>query len=84
MVSGWILEVNLRPFLTALGWFVGYDFDEDDWTAIHWGIKDTDVEADRWYDYEFAGDELAAIWLPCDPGSSIVHVRLGVAEGVAP
>jgi hypothetical protein len=34
MVSGWILQDNLEPFLTTLGWIVCYSFDDDDWQQI--------------------------------------------------
>jgi hypothetical protein len=84
VVADWIIEENLRPFLTALGWFVGYDFDEDDWTAIRYGIKGTEQDADRWFDYEFAGQHRAYLWLASDTGTSILHVRVEVPESVVP
>jgi hypothetical protein len=74
----WVLEDNLRPFLTAVGWIVGYPFDPDDWTAISFGVRETDQEAGRWYAYEFAGRHRAMLSLARDPGSCVVHVRVGV------
>jgi hypothetical protein len=45
-LADWVFAENLRPFLLSLGWFVGYDLDEDDWTAIRSGIETTDQEAE--------------------------------------
>jgi hypothetical protein len=74
----WVLEDNLRPFLTVLGWLVGYTLDPDDWDAIASGVRKTDAEAGCWYDYEFMGKHRAALSLGIDPGTSVVHIRVGV------
>jgi hypothetical protein len=84
MLADWVFAENLRPFLLSLGWFVGRDLDEGDWTAIRYGIEATDQEADRWFDYEFVGQQRAALWLARDPGSSVVHVRTEVPAAVVP
>jgi hypothetical protein len=84
MLVNWVFEENLRPFLLTLGWFVGHDLGEDDWTAIRHGIEATDQEADRWFDYEFAGHQGAALGLALDPGTSVVHVRVEVPASVVP
>lgn len=72
----WVLEENLLPFLTTIGWIVGYTFDQDDWTAISNGIGETDQEADRWYEYEMAGRRRLKLAIARDPGSSVVFVRV--------
>ena len=84
MMADWVYDENLRPFLLSLGWFVGYDLDVDDWTAIRYGIEGTDQKADRWFDYEFAGQQRAVLWLARDPGSSVVHVRVEVPAEIVP
>jgi len=84
MMANWVFEENLRPFLLALSWFVDYDFDPDEWAAIRYGVEASDQEADRWYEYEFAGQQHAALWLARDPGSSVVHVRVEVPAAVVP
>jgi hypothetical protein len=38
MVSGWVFDSNLRPFLECLSVDAGYDFDDDDWMAVHFGL----------------------------------------------
>jgi len=55
MIKAWILEENLKPFLEIMASLVDYTFNEDDWNAIQWGIRETAVEANRWYDYELGG-----------------------------
>lgn len=77
MVVDWIYRDNLRPFLTALGWVVGYNFDEVDWEAICHGLRETNAEADRWFEYELSGNYRAAFSLALDDGS-VVMARIGV------
>ena len=84
MLANWVFEENLRPFLLSLSWFVDYDFAPDDWTVIRYGVEASDQEADRWYEYEFAGQYHAVLWLARDPGSSVVHVRVEVPAAVVP
>lgn len=80
MTSSWIFEDNLLPFLTALGWIVDYDFDDNDWTAVYFGVRDTDCETKRWYDYDFSGASVASIKFARDPGSSVIFVEVEIAE----
>jgi hypothetical protein len=87
MISAWIDERNLAPFLKALGWFVGYDFGTDDWNAIRSGMEQTDHEAGRWYDYTFFNDRngvLAHCSIALDPGTCVVHMKVRVSAGVVP
>jgi len=80
MFSDWILEDNLKPFVETLSGFVGYRFDDRDWDAIRFNLKDTDVEAERWYDYELAGERTAKLRLARDPGSIVLFVRVQADE----
>lgn len=76
MIDVSLLDDNLRPFLTAAGWLVGHDFDEDDWLAIEAGIAGTDAEVDRWYAYEFCGGRRTPFSVAYDAsGGSIVQFR---------
>lgn len=84
MIRDWLLMDNLQPFLTVLGWLVDYDFGPDDWTAIHFGVRETDAEGERWYDYEFAGRRRAVFSLAIDPGTSVVHARIEVPPELEP
>jgi hypothetical protein len=84
MVTDWIFDENLRPFLTALGWIVGYQFDNDDWEAISLGVRDSDGETGRWYEYEFHGQHSSKLVLARDPGTSVLQVRASVPAELEP
>jgi hypothetical protein len=67
---------NLEPFLTAVGWVVGYRFDADDWQAVSQGIRDTDAEGGQWYEYEFHGQRPTAFAVAYDePGCGVARFR---------
>lgn len=80
----WVYEANLRPFLTVLGWVVGYSFDADDWAAISFGVRETDAGQDRWFGYEFVGRDRAVLRLGIDPGTAVVHVDVAVRPELGP
>ena len=44
MVSDWIWEENLRPFLEVTSWLAGYEFDDPDWDAVTVGLAQADRE----------------------------------------
>lgn len=81
MIASWIFEDNAKPFLTALGWIVGYDVDDQDWTAVYFGTRDTDIEQARWFEYTLHGSSPALVRLARDPGSSVIHIEV---HGVEP
>lgn len=72
----WIIEDNLKPFVETLSGFVGYSFDEWDWDAIYYGVRDTNEEVDRWYQYELIGDRKMKLWLARADGSFPIFVRV--------
>lgn len=80
MIGSWVLEDNLRAFLTSLGWFVAYNFDPDDWQAIEAGLRNTDGDQGRWYEYEFHGKEVARLRLAKHPGSAVVAVEVEIDD----
>ncbi len=84
MIAAWVFLDNLRPFLTALGWIVGYEHGPDELTAIEYGLRDTEMEADRWYAVEFAGHRCITLSLALDPGSSVVNLRVEVPAELEP
>jgi len=75
MVANWIFRNNLRPFLCILSGIVGYDFDDDDWTAIEYGLRDTDGDKGRWFTYRFEGAQTASLALALDQGTQVVLVQ---------
>jgi hypothetical protein len=80
MVSNWILRENLEPFLTTLGWVLGYSFDNDDWAAISEGLlEDNGVVA-----YEFPGHHAAKLELEYDRSSDSFQVTVEAPEDAHP
>ena len=76
---------NLEPFLTALGWIIGYVVDGSDLEAVTHGLRGTDSEKGRWYEYEFHGTHRAAFSLALDEaGGSVVLFRVELPEELAP
>lgn len=84
LIHGWIDEQNLKPFAQCLGWFVQYQMDESDWIALEFGLRQTDSEQDRWFDYSFVGSQQLKFWLACDPNSAVILVHVEAPEVVKP
>src|SRR5205809_111965 len=76
MVSNWILRDNLDAFLLAISALAEYSFDDGDEAAIEFGIVDTDVEKDRWFDYLLQGRTSIGLALAEDPGSNVIFFRV--------
>jgi len=68
IAEGWICAENLRPFAKLLAFLAGYTlYDQEyDGVALEYGVKDTDVDAGKWYTYAFAGT--ATAHAPRSPG----------------
>jgi Fe-S-cluster containining protein len=81
-VAGWVIAGNLLPFLTAVGWVVGYGFGPGDWETVSAAMPQTDATADRWHNYAFAGGHRAKVRLARDPDGGTVQVRLEVPKEV--
>jgi hypothetical protein len=75
MITDWVCEQNLKPFVEILSMYAGYDFDDGDWTAVEFGITDTDVERDAWFECELSGENTIQVALALDPGSSVLFFR---------
>ena len=73
----WIFEHNLRAWLEIVARALGSDFDSDDWDAVRFGIKVTNVENDSWYDYPLGA---AHVRVALDPGSSVIAVAVDGAD----
>jgi hypothetical protein len=84
MLADWVFQNNLRPFLTVLGWIAEYQVDEDDWLAVSCGLRSSDVEAVRWYEYGFLGRHSVRLWLAYDSGSSVIHARVEAPAALEP
>lgn len=76
MIANWICEENLKPLLEVVSTFIGYSFDDSDWTAISEGIKNTNVEQDRWYDYALIADQTVKVKIAEDVDAGLIFVQL--------
>jgi hypothetical protein len=74
MISDWIFEDNLTAFLTIVAEHAGYDLLADETTAVLHGVRDSDSEAGRWYEYEFTNDRFVKLRFARDIGTRVVHV----------
>jgi hypothetical protein len=76
MISAWIWEGNLRPFLEMVALLVKCPFDADNWTAIQYGVRDTDNDADKRYTYPLLGEPELLVEVAAEPGASTIMVYL--------
>jgi hypothetical protein len=71
----WIWRNNLPGILLALSDISGYDFDQSDMDAIHFGLTGTSDEKSKWFDYEL---KTMTIQIANDQDDTdIIHIRLG-------
>ena len=84
MEQNWILEENLKPWLEIVASFCEYDFDQNDLDAINFGIVGTDVENNRWFDYEFSEGFRVLLQMALDPGSSVIFLKVECPSELTP
>jgi hypothetical protein len=81
MVANWIYDENLSVFVETLGYIVGSQFDPVELALIEEGVRESDGDADRWYEYRILGHVCAChMRLALDPGSCVIQVRLDLPE----
>src|SRR5438105_7260139 len=83
VAESWVLLDNLRPFALFLVNCVGYDLLPEEMAAIEFGVRESDAEVGRWYEYEFAGPSPLGLRLGRDIGSGVLHFRVECAAQVA-
>jgi hypothetical protein len=83
VISGSILEENLRPFVEVLGWQVDYRLSDADWEMIAAGLEGTDADHWRWAEFTLRGGPpwrfsalLRYAWT--DPGAGVPYVDVMV------
>lgn len=70
MEQDWIFEDNLFLWLEIVASFCGYPFEPGDCDAFEFGIRNTDVAQNSWFDYD-SGSFSIKLQVARDPGSSI-------------
>lgn len=82
-INTWIWQNNLRLFLERLSALIGYGFDSWDWDAIRFGIRDTDIKQDRWYEYELSGKPPVVLAFADAEDRKRLSVKVATEERVA-
>ena len=70
---------NLRPLAVELARMTGYSFSDSDWAAISHGIRGTDAEGGRWFDYPLGHVTIRAALEP--EADEMVSVAIDGADG---
>ena len=73
--NDWFFRDNLAPFLRFAAGRAKYDLLPEEVQAVELGIRETDQERDRWYDYQLAGANTVRLSFAIDLGSSVVFWR---------
>lgn len=76
MVTDWIFEESLKPFLETLAFLVNYRFDESDWIAFEIGILETNDETNHWFNYRLMGDYDLEVKIALDKDSGVVLFQI--------
>ena len=89
VISDWILEENLRPFVKVLGWQIGYRLSDADWEVIAAGLEGTDADHWRWAEFKLQGAPpwrfavvLRYAWTDPEAGVSYVDVIVEAVPSV--
>lgn len=77
----WIFEENLVPWLEMTARIAKYELHPAEPQAFVHGLKDTDSEHGRWFEYEFHAVRLN---VARDPGTSLLSVELNLPAALVP
>jgi hypothetical protein len=81
MIESWIFKQNLESFLAMLAYIAGNPFEDWDFHAVVAGIKSTDCEKERWFEYEFNGPKRRITFRAADDlGSSLFLFRIDTTD----
>jgi hypothetical protein len=78
-----IFAVNLRAFLTTLGWIVNYDFDARDWELVSAGLSETSFARGQWCDHELLGTHSARLRIALGDSDEI-YVQTDISVELVP
>ena len=54
---------------------VGYEFDNLDWDAVASGVRETDYEEQRWFEYALSGRQSLTLGAALDSGTRVAWIR---------
>lgn len=55
VADGWVWPSNVKALATSLSRWVGYPFDDADWTSIDFGLRQTNWDQEVWFAYPLMG-----------------------------
>lgn len=74
-LEAWIREENLRPMFEFAPQLVGYQFDDLDWDAVASGVRETNYEEQRWFEYALSGRQSLTLGAALDSGTRVAWIR---------
>lgn len=78
IMGSWVFLDALKPFVEMAALFAHCTMDDDDWTAIQYGVQDSDEDEGKWFYYYLEGTEPLYLELARAQGSDVIIV---VARG---
>jgi hypothetical protein len=75
-INTWLLQENLSLFLERVSALVGYGFEGWDWDALRFGVRDTDIKQDRWYEYTLSGNPPVELAFAGAEDAKRLHVKV--------
>ncbi|MGN7824796.1 hypothetical protein HGH92_23255 [Chitinophaga varians] len=77
----WIRKDHLPALLSALSHICHHAFNDADTAAVSYGLTDTSLENDCWFDYSLAGEQTIALqFCTDDDDSDIICCRIHCAD----
>lgn len=76
IVETWLRPRSLRPFIETVARWIGYSFDDSDWTGISHGVATSDADASSWFVYPLVGVPTLQLFLARIPGDDPISVRV--------
>jgi hypothetical protein len=83
LITDWILEQNLRPFIAFVAACLGCEFSREQWQEIRQAVAESDARAGRWHESELAGAHTSMISFARQADSGAVLIRLDTDEKTA-
>lgn len=82
-INTWILQDNLLLFVGRVSVLIGYGFEDWDWDAMRFGVRDTDIKQDRWYEYGLSGKPLVELAFAEGEDAKRLHVKVETEDCAA-
>jgi hypothetical protein len=76
-IQDWIFLDNLRPFAEIISASINYDLLEEEWIAIDEGVKESDIDKGKWYDYEIdSHEDSVRMFFSKEHGACVVNLKV--------